>query len=388
MAKKKTVKADPLLAQALAATDLKYLPETSALNALLQSAGNTYRDGSAQAQAASQSIIAASNKAAPGLADFLRRAGVRQGETSARIGPMSGAQQSEAALAANHHGLDVESSAATLAAGKVRAAQAAGYQTQRLFKDYADQDRQIRQRGVDLQKEAGMYASALYQGARSDAAAAAEKADAAARNRLQQRLVAGVDQYGRVLPGSAKAASLEQGQQRIDNAATAATARTDEANRKQAEKDKKAQAAAEAKKAAAAAKNWLPPLKQKNYVADVNALAKEIRRVHNVPASEDIRSTDGKTVLVKKGDPITSTVLRGLYATTANPLGKKFTQEQINAAFDIKVLGGLSSTNVKTLHSRGVKIEGFFPTVAGGAKPPAAPKSPTVTGALNSLFGT
>lgn len=357
-----TGKTDPLAVQAKAATDLRYAPELSALNLLLAQAGQTYQQGKGQAQSAANSIVAATNQAAPGLADFLQRAGQRQSSVLGQVG--AGSQPrlaSEAAIAAQNHGLDVQSAAAQLAREKVRAAEAGAYQAKRLYGDYSNQVSQIQQRGTDLSKEAGMYASQLYQGSVADAAKAQAQAEKDARNRLTQRLIAGVDLQGQTIPGSPKAQQL---QNTADATAAAQATRT---------------AAAKAKKDAAARTAWLTPLQQNQMIGDIKTVAGLVKGQIGAVVPPDGKDKNGDPVpaivlpdgtALKAGSKLTTTAIRALLTTTHNPLGKAFDPAVINAAFDLAVKGGLSKTNVDALHGARVKVKGRLPTVAGGAKPP------------------
>lgn len=309
-----TGKTDPLAAQAKAATDLRYAPELSALNLLLAQAGQTYQQGKGQAQSAANSIVAATNQAAPGLADFLQRAGQRQSSVLGQVG--AGSQPrlaSEAAIAAQNHGLDVQSAAAQLAREKVRAAEAGAYQAKRLYGDYTQQVGQIQQRGTDLSKEAGMYASQLYQGSVADAAKAQAQAEKDARNRLTQRLIAGVDLQGQTIPGSPKAQSLA-------TAKTAADA-----------------AAAKARKAAAPKPN----------AADTNGNTPKQRAA----AQDAYTAASVAADTYKIGFPKD---WQGLYRFLVTQ--KNLNPMQARAAAQRAVLGRIDSATAKALAKRGVKI--------------------------------
>lgn len=368
---------DVLAQRAQQATDLRYGPEVQALRQLGLDARSSYLAGAGQARSAANSTVAATNESSGGLAEFLARAGSRGQETLNRIGPVSGALSNEGQLAARNHGLDVQSVAASLANAKLRAQQAGTYQTQRLYSQYRGDTAKINSQASDLAGQAGQYAQQVYQSLlddklKSDAQARKVAADArnAALNRGTQRLLAGVDVNGQVIPGSPTDVKAQA-------AAAKETAAADKATK--AEQDKVDAAAKKEKDRETAAKkaSWLTPQQQNSYISAVKTIAGLVRDQVGKPIATDVTLPNG-TVL-RKGQVLTSGAARQLLVTKSNPLGRAFDPTQINAAFDLAQLGSLSPANVKALHSARVKVHGFLPSgsrktgkpIASAGKPKA-----------------
>lgn len=358
--------ADPIAVRAQQATDLKYGPELSALRQLGQEAQQSYLAGAGQARAAANSIVAQANASSGGLADFLKRASLRDQETFAAVRRQTNPTiNNEARMAAQSAGLTAESAAAGLANAKLRAQQAGSYQQQNLYSTYRGDLGKINAQASSLAGQAGQYAQQVYQSllddkSKNDLAARkiAQAAKNAALQRGTQRLLAGIDQNGQVIPGSKAAQSLAIQQQNANTTATNA----------------KTTAATKAAKDAKDAKpKGLTAAQQNKIVSEVKQLSTLVRNSIGEVQRGDVKNKAGK-VLVPAGGRLTTKAMRELLADGGGPSGKPYDPDVINAAFDLAILGGLSPANVKALHAQRVQLKGRLPTVAGGAKRP--PKKP------------
>lgn len=357
---------DPLAQRAQQATDLKYGPQLSALKSLGADTQQSYLQGLGQARTAGQSIVNATNESAGGLADFLARAGMRGQDLAQSVNPAAFTPKlaNEAAIAQRNQGLDVQSVAARLANTKVRAQEAAQFQQQHLYGQYQQDLGKINGQASGLADQAGQYAQSVYQSLLADKAKSdleAKKIASAARNAALQRgtsrLIAGVDANGQVIPGSPKEQQLQTQADAVQQRKDAAAKKTKDAATK------------------AAKGTWLNPQQQNTYVAAIKTVAGLVRDQVGKPVTADVTLPNGQ--IIKAGSVLTSHAARQLLTTKANPLGQAFDPNQINAAFDLAQLGGLSPVNVDALHHAKVKVNGFLPldTPAKAAKRAAEKKA-------------
>lgn len=89
----------------------------------------------------------------------------------------------------------------------------------------------------------------------------------------------------------------------------------------------------------------------------------------NVTKTRKVGITLPDGTSIKPGQVLSDHAIRQMLGTPNNPSGVEYSPDEVNAAFDIAVNGGLSKANIVALHNAGVKINGRLSTTPRKPKP-------------------